>query len=105
MSRSRKAKTIYPPGMHHAWERFFYAITELVEGRGDVRSRLKVAYENHLWGLLPDELPTDLQADFAWIMQMLTREQPFRNKKGTEIAKKIFSVYRSLDMKLHETFP
>lgn len=99
--------------MHHAWQKFFLAVTELVEGVGDVRSRLKSAYCDHLQILRLEELPTDLREDFDWIVRMLTRRQPrwegdtklvaslkqMRNRTGANFAKKIFDVYRSLEEK------
>ena len=103
---------------HHAWEKFYLAVTELVEGRGDVRSRLNDAYENHLWGLHRDEFPEDLWRDYEWIVQNLTCNQArwkrdtlltaplsrMRNKTGSKIAKKIFSVYSSLEEKRVEEY-
>ncbi len=111
----RKRTNLYPPGMNHARERFYLAVTALVEGRGDVRSRLKAAYEDHLSGLISKELPKDLRGDFQWIVDMLNRPQPgwkggadwkaplerMQNKTGVKIARRIFQVYQELDERVN----
>jgi hypothetical protein len=113
----RKKKNTYPPGICHAWEKFYLGVTELVEGPGDVRSRLKAAYLNHLWGLHSDEVPSDLRADYEWIVHMLTKRkrqsragqteldaslEQMRNKTAAEIAKRIFRMYLLLQEKLDD---
>ena len=85
--------------MHHAWEGFYYAVRYLVWAPGDIRARLKGAYRDNLMGLVREELPADLHKDYDWIMQMLKREKPFRNKTGSKIAQRIFSVWESLEIK------
>lgn len=86
---------------------------DLAVGEGDVRSRLRRIYIDHLVHLKKSDFPTDLQSDWCWIEKKLTEKGPIagvrsavdnslchmRNATGSKIAKKIVCLIEELDEK------
>src|SRR5882672_2009785 len=97
------------PEPDHAIQRFRIALDLLATGAGDVRSRLRHAAISVLC-LRTEEFPRALQADYLWIIRMLTSRPPrfegegkieatlyrMRNSTGGEIAERIKSMYFEL---------
>jgi hypothetical protein len=66
----------------YALEKLSNAVRILATGPGDVRSRLLDAtLEFHT--LQPKDLPPDLQADYQWVLNQLTKHEPDYKSEGT----------------------
>lgn len=69
--RIREGIEIYR--LDYAWEKFHAAVLTLAEGSGCVQERLADAYIRHLIRLEPEDLPGNMQADFAVLKERITR--------------------------------
>jgi len=105
----------------YAYEKFNDALNSLATGPDDVRQRLRSAY----WHFRPvgkKHLPVQLQNDFQWILNQLTRFGPIvgrdgkvlcsaveetlsriRNSTGSKIAERILHIYHQLNWLYMET--
>lgn len=88
----------------YANEKLYDVVYELATGPGDVRSRLRNSLEKIIL-ISENDLPGNLQADFKWVKEMLTRNnrkdvqgslydtlRKMQNSTGVEIAKKIVEI-------------
>ena len=67
--------------LNYTREKLFVAIRSLATGRGDVRARLVEAYDSfHV--LTPEDFPVELQNDWRWVMDELTRYGVKRDPQG-----------------------
>ena len=66
---------------HTAKKLLSKAMYSLATGRGDVRSRLKVAYCG-FWVLDEEDFPEEFRKDWMWIKKQLTRFEPLYDKRG-----------------------
>ena len=97
----------------YALGKFRRAVDYLATGPGDVRSRLRVAFEE-IAPVTPADLPEHLRPDFTWIKDRLTHRQPewydekdigrlgatlkwMKNKTGVPIAERILYIRQSLE--------
>lgn len=99
----------------YAYEKFNDALHSLATGPDDVRQRLRSAY----WHFRPagkKHLPEQLQNDYEWVLNQLTRFGPvvgrdgkvlrsavdetlnrIRNTTGSKIAERILHIYHQLN--------
>ena len=99
----------------YAYEKFSDALRSLAVGPGDVRQRLHSAYLN-FHPVRKKHLPEQLQNDYQWILNQLTRFGPvvgrdgkvlcsaieetlnhIRNSTGSKIAERILHIYHELN--------
>jgi len=99
----------------YAYEKFNDALRNLAVGPGDVRQRLHSAYLN-FQPVRKRHLPKQLQNDYQWILNQLTRFGPvigrdgkvlrsaieetlirIRNSTGSIIAERILHIYHELN--------
>lgn len=94
------------------------AIFSLATGPGDIRKRLIQAHNAFFIRLKNNQFPVELQSDWEWIQNELTKKEPIRrgnesvisrisrventcmsikNKTGVKIAQKILKIYESLE--------
>ena len=90
-------------------------VVTLATAPGDVRSRLWQAYST-FHPLTPEHFPEHLRKDFEWVMNQLTKRQPYinyegrvqegsvevslkhmRNSTGTKIAEKLVQLQYAID--------
>jgi hypothetical protein len=100
-----------PNQYHYTVEKLTGAINCLATHPGDVRERLTCAFQGFLT-LTEKDFPSELQADWRWVMNELTKYGPLLNHKGevwigsvdntmrkvrkatgSKIAKKIYELY------------
>lgn len=67
----------------YALKKLDLAILLLATGRGDVRSRLLNAFHAELAVVQDSDFPDNLQPNWLWIKQRLTRKGPRMRKDGT----------------------
>ena len=103
------------PSHFYAYEKFSDALHSLATGPADVRQRLRSAYL-HFRVVQKEQLPVQLQSDYQWVLDQLTRFEPaisrngevvrgpveetlsrIRNSTGTKIAERILSIYHQLN--------
>jgi hypothetical protein len=103
------------PSYFYAFEKFSDALRSLATGPYDVRQRLRSAYL-HFRPVKKKDLPEQLQNDYQWILNQLTRFEPsigrdgkvvrgpveetlsrIRNSTGTKIAERILNIYHELN--------
>ena len=96
--------------VQYASEKFSQAVYYLAVGEGDVRSRLRNAYQE-FHTVRGDELPAELRPCFEWICHELTkRPEKFpgqgrldatlariRNSTGSKIAKRIYDFHEQIE--------
>lgn len=78
----------------YAEEKFSQAVHALTLGGGDIKERLKVAYEC-FHAVTVADLPNHLKADFEWIKAKLLAKPPLAAQEGEMI------VSGSLEQTLH----
>ena len=96
--------------------RLYLTIETLCLGPGDIRSRLETAARHHLIPVVRvKDFPGDLQEDYKWIIEQLTRysaptiytgddrddrlkwtTQRIRRKTGVKIATRILALFRKV---------
>lgn len=103
---------------YYVREKINSTISTLTVGSGDVRSRLKEAY-SEFHTLKPEDFPDELQGDWKWVLQNLTKKGPvlwdghwkgklrigsventmslIQNKTGSKIARKILYLHEKLN--------
>lgn len=93
----------------HAWRHFFSAVVLLAAGSGQVAERLKLAYFDSLLHISPNpQLPEELQAEFAALMNELSSIYPDRladsgcvdSTRAARLAKRVVSLYEGVTKKL-----
>lgn len=103
------------PRYRRCREKFYSALHRLAVGEGDVRTRLLGAHR-FLRQLTKEEVPPELQSEWAEIMRLLTKRGPeveqdgticspaavhtlnrMRNSTGRRIAERIYMMVRALD--------
>lgn len=103
------------PNYFYAYEKFRDALHSLATGPDDVRKRLRSAYL-HFQPVHKKYLPEQLQNDYLWVLNQLTRFGPvigrdgevlrgaveetlnrIRNTTGSKIAERILQIYHQLN--------
>jgi len=103
------------PNYFYAYEKFMDALNNLATGPYDVRQRLRSAYL-HFHPVTKKHLPEELQDDYKWILNQLTKFGPvvgkdgevlrgaveetlnrIRNATGSKIADRIIHIYHQLN--------
>lgn len=103
------------PNYFYTYEKFMDALNSLATGPYDVRQRLRSAYL-HFHPVAKKHLPEQLQDDYQWILNQLTKFGPvvgkdgkvlrgaveetlnrIRNATGTKIAERILHIYHQLN--------
>jgi len=103
------------PNYFYAYEKFSDALHTLATGPYDVRQRLHSAYW-HFRSVDKKHLPEQLQDDYQWILNQLTKFGPaigrdgkilrgaveetlnrIRNTTGSKIAERILHIYHHLN--------
>ncbi len=103
------------PSYFYAYEKFNDALHSLATGPDDVRQRLLSAYL-HFRPVRKRHLPENLQNDYQWVLNQLTKFEPvigrdgkvlrgpveetlsrIRNSTGSKIAERILSIYHQLN--------
>lgn len=65
----------------YALEKFTEAVGALATAPGDVRERLLGVFQGPLAVITPEHLPDDLQEDYRWIQQQVTRYDEYPEKQ------------------------
>jgi hypothetical protein len=100
----------------YALQKLELAILLLATGTGDIRSRLKIAYESELHIIQEEDFPEQLRPQWIWIKEKLTSVPPLRdddgsitvgslhrtvkrmrNSTGSKIAKRVIALRDELD--------
>ena len=103
------------PSYFYAYEKFNDALHSLATGPDNVRQRLRFAYL-HFQPVCKKHLPDQLQNDYQWVLNQLTRFGPvigrdgkvlrgavdetlnrIRNSTGSKIAERILHIYHQLN--------
>ncbi len=82
------------------WERMYFAVEALCVGQGDVRARL-VDVGMQLSPLMTSEFPEELQPDFDWVMNQLTR-YPARHRNEGSLGGTMARIKRKTGVKIAE---
>lgn len=96
--------------MFYPSTKFAEAVYLLATGPGDVRSRLRFAY-NEFHPVRYDLLPIELQEDYKWICHELTKREEnysgqgrldatlsrMQNRTGSKIAKRIYKLHLDIE--------
>ena len=78
----------------YALQKLELAILDLETGQGDIRSRLKSAYKEHLHVINENDFPDSLKPEWKAIKKALTKKGPLKDDNG-EV------VQGSIDRTLH----
>ena len=108
--RALQDKEIEVMAINYGWEKFHLAVLSLASGSGSIQSRLANVFVSSLKRVEPSkDLPPELQAEFASILQEMTSVQPkgkegslaasaqaMSTERASEIAERIVSMYDTI---------